>query len=666
MHEVKFTRPEPTLFKFNRPRRANPNDKRITFDDFLEEYRSREEVIHDLIAPFERWSAWADAAQQYHEETAAEIAKEKALIDKHIRKEAWAEFNQLAGWQRKLPYRHKKIEFKPAARGSVAKVVAEPQTLAKVAPESPRPPAMLSGMSISRGVDLTEKDLALHEIMLSHAYQIDPDFKEEEYRLDLDGVQALFGQNTKKEEIKSAAARLSDIRVDFEHADQVFKRSPLLHSYELELKAGGSFICFSFPKSIKAMMNDMPRYAHIELAPIVQSFSSRYSHLLYKALADRVSEEKWVYDHRLINRYEARYTPCELVDILSFPKGADGTFNSGKLVAAVERGVSEMKDVKRFSVEMDIRRGTGRGRPIECFIFTIEMLPKALHMLPAVSEKARMRAANEEKAIEFYQAKGGDPYAPLDSIFGKASLQFCTNDFLNTVEDKEERHFLRSFPGKMRECWSLAITEALDQHAITVGYYSRQYRGQRLLDTIEKLGIDQTCFNYLEDEVRFPDLRETPNTLKNIPYSLRGYLIAHAELKRARRAGNGIPEAEQLVADWACPDKERYLESQGLLRAVRPPVVEPVIEPVKKQTASGLSWKTCRQATVFVQDDIDQFDLDQLAIRLRTCQSGARKFDVLFSGNGGSIKVSIQPSESEWRDVLEAAENRAAMPMRFI
>jgi hypothetical protein len=54
--------------------------------------------------------------------------------------------------------------------------------------------------------------------------------------------------------------------------------------------------------------------------------------------------------------------------------------------------------------------------------------------------------------------------------------------------------------------WLVAINEALTEIPVTDGYSTREYRGRRLLESIDEEGPEDAAWNWLVEEVKDPDL----------------------------------------------------------------------------------------------------------------------------------------------------------------
>lgn len=76
--------------------------------------------------------------------------------------------------------------FQPSSRGDISAALKNRKSLSIVAPQSPRPPEMLAGISVIQGAgQLTSSDLALHELLISKAYQTDSSMSSTSYEIPL-------------------------------------------------------------------------------------------------------------------------------------------------------------------------------------------------------------------------------------------------------------------------------------------------------------------------------------------------------------------------------------------------------------------------------------------------------------------------------------------------
>ena len=371
--------------------------------------------------------------------------------------------------------------IQPATRGSITKAITESQ-LSKIAPESPRPLEMLDSVQITSSDTLTADDAALHELLVSAAYEADKDMSLEFTTLPVSTALRFLGEHARRDALKVSMRRLMSTTVSYgTKKTRRFEDVPLIFSY-LESTESEDLIRYSLPEPIRILMRSMPAYAYLELAPISQ-MKSKYSVRLYRVLAAAAARKKWVAgaDNRVI-------VSASLEDLYrwtGFPLDQGG-MQYGKIR---QRVISKLEDelatVRRFALRIEEVRKAARGRPLERVDFYL-VLRAPSHKLTHVSfEKGRHKLFG-------YGGVDAPEYRVNSYIWQKAQREFWP------VKKRMHSSYFAA--------WQIALQEALDADAVSPGYTQRAYRGFRLLNAIRELGPDEAAFQFCAEEVDSPDL----------------------------------------------------------------------------------------------------------------------------------------------------------------
>jgi hypothetical protein len=381
-----------------------------------------------------------------------------------------------------------KKDFKPQNRGDIHAAI-ETKQLIKVAPESPRPSDLLQNVKITSADELTANDTALYELLLSSAYENDTaNLKSngklaETHFISVDLVMPYIGTSSRRDAIKASLRRLANTTISFGSVDTCLYENVQLVTAWLESTKKDDRIKFSFPEPIRNVMSKMPSYAYIELAPLPE-MKSRYSISLYKHLALEASKaDKWTPDGD--NAVYLYGTPEEVAAWAGY-QPENGKVAMSKLRERVLKFIeTDFANLRTFSVRFKEIYGSGRGRPVEKIEFRLGLKSPSHHMVKMGYDKGEHK---------------------LHHVGGVDAPEFRVN---SNIWIKAERTFWneRKFQHRVYyHAWLIALQEALDKDPLSPGYTCREYRGQRLLNAIVRLGADEAAFKFCAEEVANPDI----------------------------------------------------------------------------------------------------------------------------------------------------------------
>jgi len=392
----------------------------------------------------------------------------------------------------------KRKNFTPKPRGHIAEALSE-KTFSKVAPESPRPAALLENVSITSVDNLTANDSAIYELLLARAHELDTGLLKaklplaDTHFIPVEFVLEYVGSSARREAVKASMRRLANTTMTFgSRATRLYEDVQMVMAWFESDDRGDNKICFTFPQPIRDAMRSKAGYAYIELAPLAD-MKSRYSIRLYKRLALEASKVKW--EPGAANEVFLSGTPEEVAAWAGY-QPESGVISMSKLRDRVLRFVdSDFANLRAFSVTFREHYGSGRGRPVERIEFRLGLKAPSHHLTRVTYEKGEHR----ERGI------GGvdDPrYRVNSNIWIKVQ-----NTFWNVQKRKHDLYF---------HAWLVALQEALDEEPVSPGYTQRQYRGHRLLKAISSLGPDEAAFKFCAEEVASPDILEDNPVLLSV------------------------------------------------------------------------------------------------------------------------------------------------------
>ncbi|MBX5164771.1 hypothetical protein [Rhizobium sp. NZLR4b] len=497
------------------------------------------------------------------------------------------------------------LPFTPSTRGSLTDLTKKPSQFAVIAPESPRPPEMLSRVSVCEGVpDLTALDQATHEIMLSMAFETDPSMTQEVYSISLKALVRYLGRDIRKEDVSRSIKKLRQITVNFTSEDERRRYEDVrLIDMWREIEDDELTVAYSFPFPIRQLMRRMPRYAHLELAVLGDGLmSTKWGPALYKhlLLASKAREWQPGWDNDIL----VQMTADEIVDAVGYPR-VDGKFNSTKLVDFVVKTVDDLSKVWRFQTifdaKQDIIRETGRGRRIRYFNFRLRLNPPR-------PEYTRGGMISEKPGIG---AKDAPEYQVASGVWEKASQLY----------DKRSS-FHGWYPNLFRDLWLAALHEALSGEPLTERYEARHYRGTRLLDAIQRKGPSDAAWLFLGEEDRSPDLI----TLKS----------------RELRLSANVARADRIKSK----SKRLRKFNNKAIAAVNEKAAKPVIDV-------DSPFLTCRKAVLTLGDvNTSRFEAEVETPVYGRKWTGERQFLLTVTAGNNSATFRINPTADEWEQLV--------------
>lgn len=422
-------------------------------------------------------------------------------------------------------------DFVPQPRGDLAKSLAE-KTVADIAPESPRPAPLLDSVKIFGEDNLTANDVALHELLLSHAYEIETGLRKagkplpETHTIPVSWMLRYLGPTARRDALNASLRRLAETTITFGSKNSLCENVPLLVTWTAT-DAESSVIAFSFPPPIRDVMRTKQRYAYLELVPLAQ-MKSRYSVRLYKRLALEASRHKW--SPAGDNQVHLSGTPAEVAEWAGF-QPESSIVTTSKLRDRVLKFVeTDFAALRAFSVSFREIYGTGRGRPIERFEFRLHLKAPSHRLVSARFE----RGEHKRKSVGGMDAP---EYQVNSYIWQKAQSQLG-----KAVPEKFTSHYY------FFQAWLLALEEALSGDAWSPAYERRSYRGQHLLTAIEKLGANEAAWQFCCEEAADPDFIEDPFFLLDQAERLKK--ARYDRIAAFRKAQNAPPSPEDAYPSY--------------------------------------------------------------------------------------------------------------------
>ncbi|WP_455296526.1 replication initiation protein [Brucella pituitosa] len=389
-------------------------------------------------------------------------------------------------------------DFIPQTRGDLSTSLEE-KTLTKIVPESPRPAPLLDSVRICGEDKLTANDVALHELLLSRAYEVETELRKagkplpETHTIPVSWVLRYLGPTARWDALNASLRRLAETTITFGSKTSLYENVQLLVSW-CHNGAEHNVIAFSFPPPIRDVMRTKQRYAYLELVPLAL-MKSRYSIRLYKRLALESSRHRWSPAGE--NLVTLSGTPAEVAAWAGF-QPENGMVTVSKLRDRVLKFVeTDFAALRAFSVSFREIYGTGRGRPVEHFEFRLHLKAPSHRLVSAQFEPGE----HKEKGV-------GDRDAPAYQV----------NSY---IWQKAQSQFGYAIPEKYTsfhyffQAWLLALEEALSGDAWSPAYERRSFRGSRLLTAIEKLGANEAAWQFCCEEATNPDFLEDHDFLND-------------------------------------------------------------------------------------------------------------------------------------------------------
>ncbi|HEV7246232.1 MAG TPA: hypothetical protein VGN93_04500 [Shinella sp.] len=386
--------------------------------------------------------------------------------------------------------------FQPSPRGSTSEALAKGASLAVIAPQSPRPAEMLAGVVIDNGdVDLTGFDLALHELLISRAYENDRTMTKTSYEIPLAECLRFLGPEARRDAIERSMAKMEQIKLSFAGEDgRSFRGVKMLTSWQVTLNSETS-LGYQFPDPIRWLMRTMPTYGYIELNALGRgSMRSKYSHMLYKRIALEVARNPWRAGED--NRFDLAFTPEQLAEVVGFPS-VKGTVPFGKLQERVlSKAIDDFSAVRKFDVRIsyDGLPAPKKGTSVRQIEFGVRVNADPHHTVRANTvplQKAGYRIGAPD-----------EPRYRINSVF-----------WLRVAKKFKTLGIDHSFA---HATWLVALKEALDSFPLTPGGSTRMYRGANLLSSIDADGVEAAAWGFFGEEAELGrDLVGSLHVIKN-------------------------------------------------------------------------------------------------------------------------------------------------------
>ncbi len=390
----------------------------------------------------------------------------------------------------------RRLPFQPAPRGSTSDALAKGASMAVIAPQSPRPAEMLAGVVIDNGaVDLTGFDLALHELLISRAYENDRSMTATSYEIPLVECLRFLGPDARRDAVERSLGKMEQIKLSFAGEDGRSFRGVKMLTFWEATKDSEMLLGYQFPDPIRWLMRTMPAYSYIELNALGRgSMRSKYSHLLYKRIALEVAKHPWKAGED--NRFELTFTPEQLAEVVGFPP-VKGIIPFGKLQERViSKVIDDFAGVRKFDVRLSYdgmpapKKGTTVGR-IE---FHVRVNPDSHHTVfanTAPFEKSGYRIGAPD-----------EPRYRINSVF-----------WLRVPRTFKTLGIDHSFA---KHTWLVALKEALDNDPLTPACATRRYRGANLLSAIDADGVEAAAWNFFAEETELGrDLVGSQHVIRN-------------------------------------------------------------------------------------------------------------------------------------------------------
>ncbi|WP_018858485.1 RepB family plasmid replication initiator protein [Rhizobium sp. 42MFCr.1] len=506
--------------------------------------------------------------------------------------------------------------FQPSNRGMVSAALETRKSLSIIAPQSPRPAEMLAGVSFTSGAaDLTSTDLALHDLLITKAYESDRSMEATSYEIPMAECLKFLWADARKEDVNASLRRMETVRLSFSgETGRSFRDVQMLTSWTAI--AGDSVaVGYQFPDPIRQLMRSMPKYGYVELAAIGQgSMRSKYSQMLYKRLAHEVSHRPW--QEGSANTFTLEFTPAELAEIVGFKAPVKGFFSKLQ-----ERVISKFPwdflNVRKFefSITYDglAAPARGQGKTTSLIQFHVKVYPDSHHTVKS-----------DTRPLQALGHKIGKPDVAryrINSVF-----------WLSVVK---KFHSLGLTHFSAHWAWQVALDEALEQSPLTPEYSTRRYRGTELLGAIDANGPEAAawCF-FAEESERGSDICNSVHVVKK---------LSNAERNRIKRLTKNKKKGRSKK-------KVQIVVSAGPETVAKTPV-----EPPKAHDELHPTFETCTHIDLEIDEAATLCDLDDVIYQhlASRCWNGGRRIQLraYFTVPGQNVRqhylFTVDPADED-------------------
>ncbi|WP_158665324.1 replication initiation protein [Sinorhizobium fredii] len=491
--------------------------------------------------------------------------------------------------------------FRPKPRGSLSTALAKPSNLERVAPESPRPIELLKGMTVDGNSTLTSHDAALHDLLLSSAYEADRGLTADVHTIPMVHVLHYFGAEARRDAVKASLGRLLKNTVSFGTDDgQRYEQVPLLVSW-LSRKDNVETIHFGLADPMRRIMTEKREFAYLELAALPK-MKCKFSQPLYRVLLAKVRESGRVWIPGENNTVVVTASVDEIGTWVGFPREKDGSIHSGKLrTRMLENVVRDFERIQAFKIAVNPVRGATRGNPIIEVEFELTLAPP---------DHRRIRAIYDGAGIKQFGGTDVEEYRVRSDIWLKA---------INQLVAADTSHVSLSHQVLFR-LWTAAINEMLTGAPISEGYRNRIFRGESLRDQIDRLGPDAAAWGFIQEEAEDPDLlsrsKQERIEIANVGEAARRERVWRDDAKPVASPATKSAVQQDPIVLFECCREIRMTVNNSL--TTLDAIEEMVLDPIEYYR----DWSGGQEKTIRVQWRLDDVD-NHMILRKRISEGDA-------------------------------------------
>jgi len=480
--------------------------------------------------------------------------------------------------------------FQPSNRGEVSAALETRKSLSVVAPQSPRPPEMLAGVSLSEGAaDLTSTDLALHDLLITKAYENDRSMLATSYEIPMSECLRFLWSDARAADVVASLRRMETVRLSFAgDLGRTFHDVQMLTSWTA-ITGDNVAVGYQFPDPIRQLMRSMPSYGYVELAAIGQgSMRSKYSQMLYKRLAHEVSLRPW--QEGGDNTFTLEFTPTELAEVVGFKAPAKGLFSKLQ-ERVISKFAADFLGVRKFDLRVTYdglpAPARGQGKTTSLIQLHIKVEPDAHHTVRSDTR----------------------PLQALGHRIGKPDVaRYRINSvFWLSVVKKFKALGLTHYSAHW--AWQVALDEALEEAPLTPGYSKRRYRGKELLGAIDANGPEAAAWCFFAEESELgSDICNSIHVAKKLSLAERNRIKRLSENKKKGKS------KKKAQPDAANPDT----------------VAKPLVETPKAQEELYPTFDTCTHIDLEIDTAATKTDLEDVIFQHldNIAWSGSRRVEI--------------------------------------
>lgn len=379
---------------------------------------------------------------------------------------------------------------------------------------------------------MTAKSHALYEYLMASARVEMEDNPGQEFHVPFSAAKSYLGID-RTDRLREYVAAINATMVTYDFRIDGYQRSGvmplLLCDYSRSEQTGEQYIVYSMHRAVQQVILNARRYALLELNAF-RKFTSKYTARLYPRLALLAGQNV---------RPPLEIAPQELAAQLGWmpEKFHWGNFMNRVLEPILDDlspAAKEEPAVRMFSVEMNLKRGSGRGSPVEMIEFLVT---------PNAGQMRQMRAAT---------LRGDDAHWARRHIDGLAPEHSPAVELVAQAVTKTDRT-VTSIRGDWADTVKTLMAPAGAGHRLRAILNERGV-GEAFAKWVDDFGAEPVSIELTEEHDTVPPVVEEQVLLPSKEERMKAHAmdVAYRAAKMAnnmRPATHGLPEVTHFFSD---------------------------------------------------------------------------------------------------------------------